>query len=599
MFLRAIEKITGRSGKVVKVTGKGAFDGVESDGRFFVNIDSPQSSIPFTVAHEFKHVYEDHPSVKPVLERMWRRVPQRARDAYARLQFKGKDPKTLTEEQWKTVEKEFTADFMGKRLGHDKAWLQRLAKEQPSLFGDFVREWIRLLDGLIQEVKLALGMRDVISKDVDVLMRGHLKELEAMKTDAIEVAVEWAKQNPGLAKKSGVNYSTRGYDANAEQDGILSKNRIDGTSGRLDQDSGGSDGQARDGEPGVLGEAGAQRLDALQPSALRDSGGRGDGDGDAGAEAGDRAGYGRPDAQAESGGRGQPEKRGFYGEPQEGSVEVTGYHFSQQPRDTLISDFYGTGLKGAERERLMDPTNSDIRPRIFFYVSRGNQIRPESGVGAVIHKLTMRNMYDVTEDDLGIVASTRGKGLSEADRSSAWERAVMEAGFDGYVVKDPIQPQWYAVLVGKHSVKPSLDPAQVAEAAEMSKPKPKTRQEGNELVAKPPEAEVVPLLKIKPKILEGAPSFRFQYGEVRVLASEADVANAVIDSEGLKFKFNTRNSLPEGNLKRATESLMSDNYKALEGVMVDVDGETIDAKQALEQIDKRKNALDMVLECLI
>jgi len=134
-----------------------------------------------------------------------------------------------------------------------------------------------------------------------------------------------------------------------------------------------------------------------------------------------------------------------YGEPTEGSVEVGAYHYSGQDRQALLSEYYGTGYRGAERDRLNEPgVDPRIRQRIYFYVDEGNGIKPESGVGARAHRVTLRNMYDPQKD--GAAVWRRGRNANES------ETAVVKAGFDGYYVRDFASGQGLAVLLGRHSV---------------------------------------------------------------------------------------------------------------------------------------------------
>jgi hypothetical protein len=147
-------------------------------------------------------------------------------------------------------------------------WIQITAEKALNIaLGTTAALTTLITGGLVLLIPLVIGIGKWFSSSAKESEKLN-KQLEEMKSIAIEVAAEWAKQNPGLAKKSGLNYSTRGYDGAQEQDGILRKRTIDGTAGRLDQDQGGPDGRTRDGRPGVLGEAGAQRLDVLQPPAV-------------------------------------------------------------------------------------------------------------------------------------------------------------------------------------------------------------------------------------------------------------------------------------------------------------------------------------------
>ena len=236
---------------------------------------------------------------------------------------------------------------------------------------------------------------------------------------------------------------------------------------------------------------------------------------------------------------GQPPR---YGRAIEGAISVVGYHFSKAPRTSLNGSFYGKGLNGAEAKRLNAPENADIRPRVFFYVDAGRGVRPEFGVGPYPHSVQLDNLYDVTADALGIVKSVRGM----ADKASALERAVMEAGFDGYIRRDPIDPQHYAVLVGKkHSDVPVVaanprraDGQQNLQPATAKPNANATRRDGDMLVRKPEGQEVMEVIRAKQAgINEAAPSFEMSYGEARVLASESQAADAVFESLGGTFRF--------------------------------------------------------------
>ena len=159
---------------------------------------------------------------------------------------------------------------------------------------------------------------------------------------------------------------------------------------------------------------------------------------------------------ARLGGRSQPDATSYgeptaeYGTATPDSTSVTGVHFSRQPRASINSAFYGSGLRGLEAERLSDPANADIKPRAYFYVDTGNGVRPEAGVGGIPHVIQLNNLYDTQKDPLQIVKGVRGATAEE--RADKIERGVMKAGFDGYVSRDPIMNQGFAVLIGKHNI---------------------------------------------------------------------------------------------------------------------------------------------------
>lgn len=133
-----------------------------------------------------------------------------------------------------------------------------------------------------------------------------------------------------------------------------------------------------------------------------------------------------------------------YGEAgRKGAVEVDAFHFSQQKRSVLIAAMHGSGLKGAERVRLVDAPAA-LKQRIYLYFDIGRGIQPEAGVGGHLHGVRLRNVYDVQADELGLVK--QGGGIN------AFEQRVIDAGFDGYLTRD-VYPTPNVVLLGPHSVK--------------------------------------------------------------------------------------------------------------------------------------------------
>jgi hypothetical protein len=156
-----------------------------------------------------------------------------------------------------------------------------------------------------------------------------------------------------------------------------------------------------------------------------------------------------------------------YGEARDGAISVVGRHYSPRVQTSLSSAYYGTGLRGAEAGRLRESKDSRIGNRIYFYVDTGNGIRPESGVGRFAHEVQLNNIYD---------PATRL--IPPQPNSNAFESAVIDAGFDGYIA--PFGRGAAVVMLGpKHDYVPvkSLEaPAfakkQKAEQAEAVEAKP-------------------------------------------------------------------------------------------------------------------------------
>lgn len=150
-----------------------------------------------------------------------------------------------------------------------------------------------------------------------------------------------------------------------------------------------------------------------------------------------------------------------YGEARDGAISVVGRHYSPRVQTALNSAYYGTGLRGAEGSRLRESKDSRISSRIYFYVDTGNGIRPESGVGRFAHEVQLNNIYD---------PATRL--IPPQPNSNAFESAVIDAGFDGYIA--PFGRGAAVVLLGpKHDYVPvkSLEAPAFAKKQKAEEPK--------------------------------------------------------------------------------------------------------------------------------
>lgn len=243
-------------------------------------------------------------------------------------------------------------------------------------------------------------------------------------------------------------------------------------SGRDDYLKGTRYGKGRD----VQGEAGADvrregrgRLEAIaeQAIALRD-------------RWIDSRGAARLGGRERSGAKDFGKPTAEYGTPVKDAVSAVGVHFSKQERPVLSSAFFGSGLRGLENKRLED--SPELRQRVYFYVDKGQGVRPEAGVGGVPHVIKLNNLYDADNDPRGIIKNNRGATLEE--RLNGLERKIKNAGFDGMLVRDNLQSQGYAILYGKHdiptnsgqsySLKTYFPSADAAEAAAYQKAPPST-----------------------------------------------------------------------------------------------------------------------------
>ena len=135
-----------------------------------------------------------------------------------------------------------------------------------------------------------------------------------------------------------------------------------------------------------------------------------------------------------------------------GQVSIRGVHFSNAQRPTLSGQYFGTGIKGQEADRVRRSRDSRIRNRLYFYVDEGKGVFPEYGVGNFKHIVQLNNMYDAYRNPQKF--PTRN---ADGERDmNLFESAVIDAGFDGYYVEGAFGRQGAAILLGdaSKSVKP-------------------------------------------------------------------------------------------------------------------------------------------------
>ena len=75
-------------------------------------------------------------------------------------------------------------------------------------------------------------------------------------------------------------------------------------------------------------------------------------------------------------------------------------HFSNDPNLTLLDPKrYGTGIKGAEAERLRDYAGG-VKDRSYFYLGEPGTVAPEAGLGVNRYRGEASSLYDITQDPL-------------------------------------------------------------------------------------------------------------------------------------------------------------------------------------------------------
>ena len=206
-----------------------------------------------------------------------------------------------------------------------------------------------------------------------------------------------------------------------------------------------------------------------------------------------------------------------YGTARPGAISVIGRHYSTTPRQTLSGAYYGQGLKGAERDRLDSSTDPRIKNRVYFYVDQGAGIRPESGVGGYAHETRLNNIYD-----------PQTRLIKPQADSNAFESAVINAGFDGYIAPFG-NNQAAVVLLGlKHKAVPVQAIGQPKSAALPAEAAPTTLKKG--LLSR--EASQVDTGNI--------PGSRMRMGTLEIPAAQVDAANAEMERIGSQIRFSAR-----------------------------------------------------------
>lgn len=128
------------------------------------------------------------------------------------------------------------------------------------------------------------------------------------------------------------------------------------------------------------------------------------------------------------------------------AVTITGYHFSQQPRPTLSTAYFGSGLRGSAREEILSSADGRLRQRLSFYFDKGTGVRPESGVGCIAHKATLTNIYDADRDPLQL----------KGGNARAFESKVLDAGYNGYLTRLEGTQPGQVILLGQQTITPEV-----------------------------------------------------------------------------------------------------------------------------------------------
>jgi hypothetical protein len=109
-------------------------------------------------------------------------------------------------------------------------------------------------------------------------------------------------------------------------------------------------------------------------------------------------------------------------------------HYGKQRVETLFGSMYGTGIKGAEAQRVFNSDDPRVRQRAYFYIpfNNGRMPKPEAGLGQEVHVQRLNNLLGPGPEMQGLASASRTPD-GQFDEN-AFESSVIDAGYDGYAV---------------------------------------------------------------------------------------------------------------------------------------------------------------------
>jgi len=272
----------------------------------------------------------------------------------------------------------------------------------------------------------------------------------------------------------------------------------------------------------------------------------------------------------------EPAGRPSVGRDKGDAVKVEGaIHYGRSAGLSVLSGTsFGSGIKGAEQQRLAQPgVDPRIKRRVYFYLPVAGGIpMPEIGLGANVYTANLSNLYD---PDLG--------SLSLPADANAFESGVLDAGYRGYINR----AQGTAVVLNSDvpvkAVGKSSEQTMVQRKPQVVAQKISTKESGNDLVRKPTEREMMDIIKVRPQLNAAAPSFKLEFGSARVAKSEANAANTVFKDAGSTFMFSAERKVGigqalQGRVDNDFDSLVQE-YNAIKGTD---GGRILDADMARE-----------------
>lgn len=220
--------------------------------------------------------------------------------------------------------------------------------------------------------------------------------------------------------------------------------------------------------------------------------------------------------------------------------DYTGIHYSHKSGLSHLSgDMSGTGIRGAEQNRLDLTKDKRIKKRVYFYPKKSDTTlpRPEGGLGVHVYEAKLNNMYHphtIDENSKKVIAATEKYKNEGEHPSNAFERAVLDSGYHGYhtptmsvVLNRSVPVKYKGTSIGKtfhEHTKGSPEVKSVFDAQP-------NRQGEHESPMLTPEQSMF-YQKHKDRLKTAAPSTRMEYGRIVVHKDDKDKLKNELGKQG-------------------------------------------------------------------
>lgn len=213
------------------------------------------------------------------------------------------------------------------------------------------------------------------------------------------------------------------------------------------------------------------------------------------------------------------------------SDEDEGYthiHYSKEPNLNLLTGVrYGSGIRGAESERLNLTKDFRLKHRVYFYPKpKSGFPQPEQGLGGHVYAAKLTNMYDpINRPDPEIDRIAKHYEAQGEHKSNAFEKAILDKGYHGYhgigmsvVMNKDVPVKYLGTKEGKQIV-PNDFSGKPVDRTVFDAPANSSGEHESSLL-KPHQMEF--FYKNKERLQSAAPSLKIQYGRLNVKTEHLD-----------------------------------------------------------------------------